>query len=117
MHVFPMIDKTSSEILLIYRNGEKGRRSTWLDAEVYKFHDEKNTVATHYGAFELNEEYLATLKLPGKNDEIAVDAAVRFYAKHCKATDGDKVIRASSRLPEYLAARRKFSLDKTPTAG
>lgn len=117
MHVFPMMDKTSGEILLIYRNGIKGERRTWLDAVVYKFHDEKNTVATHYGAFELNEEYLATLKLPGKNDEIAVDAAVRFYARHCKETDGDRVQRASSRLPEYLVARRKFPLDKTPSEG
>ena len=117
MTVFPMIDRTSGEVILIYRNKRKGEKTGWLDAEVYKFHDEGLRVATHFGAYDLNKEYLATLKLPGKDDEIAADAAVRFYDQHCKRTDGDSVQRASSRLPEYLAARRKFPLDKTPSEG
>ena len=117
MTVFPMIDRTSGEVILIYRNKRKGEKTGWLDAEVYKFHDEGLRVATHFGAYDLNKEYLATLKLPGKDDEIAADAAVRFYDQHYKRTDGDRVQRASSRLPEYLVARRKFPLDKTPSEG
>lgn len=117
MTVFPMMDRTSGEVILIYRNKRKGEKTGWLDAEVYKFHDGLD-VATHYGAGDLNEEYLATLEIPSDKDEEAVKAALKFYGRHLARLPGNvSAIRARKPLGEYRVARRKFSLDKTGAKG
>ena len=116
MYVFPMIDRASGEIILINRNRRRGMKTGWLDAEVYKLHACR--VATHYGAGDLNEEYLATLEIPSDKDEGMVLAALRFYGEHLAGLPGHlTVVRAVKPLDEYRAARRKFSLDKNITKG
>lgn len=120
MTVFPMMDRTSGEVILIYRNKRKGEKTGWLDAEVYKFHLDTN-IATHYGAFDLNEEYLAMLEVPTSEHEITLAmSAVAFYERHLKSLPGgseDVQYGESRTFAEYLAARRKFPLDKTPSEG
>ena len=118
MTVFPMLDKKSGEVILIYRNKRKGEKTGWLDAEVYKFHDDTFKVASHYGAYNINEEYLATLELPTEKDEMLAEAAVSFYQAHLKKCDGTKVVRSHSKtFIEYHEARAKFPLDKTLSEG
>lgn len=114
-----MIDRTSGEVILIYRNKRKGEKTGWLDAEVYKFHDKELRVATHFGAYDLNEEYLATLELPSKDDAAQAAAAVCLYRQHLSNLPGGATdIRVCEGvLPEYRAAKRKFPLDKTPSEG
>ena len=119
VYVFPMMDRKSGEVILIYRNKRKGEATGWLDAEVYKFHLDTST-ATHYGAFDLNEEYLATLEVPTGESEVTLAmTAVEFYRRHLKSLPGNDDIQygESKTFAEYRAARRKFPLDKTTNAG
>lgn len=72
MFVYPLIDRDSGEIVIVYRDGEV------LSAEVYKKHVDK--LWTHFNAKELNSEYLATLRLPSADEIMEVRAAVRMYS-------------------------------------
>lgn len=107
MFVFPMIDRESGEIILIYRNARKDGSKCWLDAEVYAFHGDAQSFATHFGVGELNREYLTKLSVPETRDEPRVQSAIEFYQMHIDRLPEPrtKIVRSKTVLPEYLEAK------------
>jgi hypothetical protein len=67
------IDPVSREIVLLYKEDEH------LNAEVYRFHDGKNRIATHYKLIDVTDEYLKEIRDPLPFEEKDVRDAITFY--------------------------------------
>lgn len=73
MKVQPKIDRKKGEIILL------SKAPYGFDAEVYKFHDGANKIATHFNMIDVDSTYIRRLTDPTPFDEVSVSAAIAFY--------------------------------------